>query len=107
MEPMLEEFGKVAQGIDYAEAQIEIVSNLSGRLASADELRERTATRPRSARFDWGDGQSRIHVSLTAKGEAKTTAALIHERLPDSAEAERMKAFWRERVAGLKEVLEA
>ena len=34
-------------------------------------------------------------------------AALTHERLPDSAEAERMKAFWRERVAGLKEVLEA
>ena len=71
------------------------------------ELRERTTIEPRSARFDWGDGPSRIHVSLTAKGEAKTTAALTHERLPDSAEAERMKAFWRERVAGLKEVLEA
>ncbi len=71
------------------------------------ELRERTTIEPRSARFDWGDGPSRIHVSLTAKGEAKTTAALTHERLPDSAAAERMKAFWRERVAGLKEVLEA
>ena len=71
------------------------------------ELRERTTIEPRSARFDWGDGPSRIHVSLTAKGDAKTTAALTHERLPDSAEAERMKAFWRERVAGLKEVLEA
>jgi hypothetical protein len=32
--------------------------------------------------------------------------ALSHERLPDAAEAERMKAFWRERVAALKEVLE-
>jgi hypothetical protein len=71
------------------------------------ELRERTTIEPRSARFDWGDGPSRIHVSLTAKGDAKTTAALTHERLPDSAEAERMKVFWRERVAGLKEVLEA
>jgi len=30
MEPMLEEFREVAQGIDYGEAQIEIVSNLSG-----------------------------------------------------------------------------
>ena len=71
------------------------------------ELRERTTIEPRSARFDWGDGPSRIHISLTAKGEAKTTAALTHERLPDSAEAARMKVFWRERVAGLKEVLEA
>jgi uncharacterized protein YndB with AHSA1/START domain len=71
------------------------------------ELRERATIEPRSARFDWGDGPSRIHVSLTPKGDAKTTAALTHERLPDSAEAERMKAFWRERVAGLKEVLEA
>jgi hypothetical protein len=71
------------------------------------ELRERATIEPRSARFDWGDGASRIHVSLIAKGEAKTTAALTHERLPDSAEAERMKAYWRERVAGLKEVLEA
>jgi hypothetical protein len=71
------------------------------------ELRERTTIEPRSARFDWGDGPSRIHVALTAKGEAKSTAALTHERLPDGKEAERMKAFWRERVAGLKEVLEA
>jgi hypothetical protein len=71
------------------------------------ELRERTTIEPRSARFDWGDGASRIHVALTAKGEAKSTAALTHERLPDGKEAERMKAFWRERVAGLKEVLES
>jgi hypothetical protein len=40
------------------------------------QLSERTATRPRSARFDWGD------------------------------EAERMKAYWRERVTALKEELE-
>jgi hypothetical protein len=30
----------------------------------------------------------------------------MHERLPDAEEAERMKAFWRARVATLKEVLE-
>ena len=48
-----------------------------------------------------------MHVAFAAKGEAKSTAALSHERLADGAEAERMKAFWRERVAGLKEVLEA
>jgi hypothetical protein len=71
------------------------------------ELRERTATKPRSARFDWGEDGTRVHVAFAAKGEAKSTAALSHERLADGAEAERMKSFWRERVAGLKEVLEA
>jgi hypothetical protein len=70
------------------------------------ELRERTATKPKSARFDWGDGQTRVIVGFTAKGEAKSTAALEHERLADAEEAERMKAFWRERVAALKELLE-
>jgi hypothetical protein len=71
------------------------------------ELRERTATRPRSARFDWGDNGTRVVVGFEAKGGAKSTASLAHEKLPDAAEAERMKAFWRERVAVLKEVLEA
>ena len=71
------------------------------------ELRERTATKPRSARFDWGGDGTRVHVAFAAKGEGKSTAALQHQRLADAAEAERMKAFWRERVAGLKEVLEA
>ena len=31
------------------------------------ELRERTATRPRSARFDWGDGRTRVIVGFDAK----------------------------------------
>jgi hypothetical protein len=71
------------------------------------ELRERTVTRPKSARFDWGDSDTRVVVGFEAKGDAKSTAALAHERLPDAEQAERMKAFWRERVAALKEVLEA
>jgi hypothetical protein len=70
------------------------------------ELRERTATKPKSARFDWGDSQTRVNVSFLAKGEAKSTAALEHRRLADAGEAERMKAYWRQRVAALKEVLE-
>jgi hypothetical protein len=71
-----------------------------------DELRERTATRPKSARFDWGDGETRVIVGFESKGEAKTTVALEHARLADAEEAERMKAFWRERLAALKSQLE-
>jgi hypothetical protein len=69
-------------------------------------LRERTATKPKSARFDWGDGETRVIVGFTATGEAKSTVALEHERLADAEQAERMKAYWRDRVAALKEVLE-
>jgi hypothetical protein len=70
-------------------------------------LRERTASRPKSARFDWGDGGSRVNVTFVAKGDAKSAAAVWHERLADAEEAEPMKALWRDRVAVLKEVLEA
>jgi hypothetical protein len=70
------------------------------------ELSERTATRPKSARFDWGDGATRVLVVFESKGEAKSTMALQHVRLPDGQEAERMKAYWRERVTALKEELE-
>jgi uncharacterized protein YndB with AHSA1/START domain len=79
---------------------------LRARWLPEDELRVRTATKPKSARFDWGDGDTRVNVTFIAKGEAKSTAALQHARLADAQEAERMKAFWRDGVAALKEVLE-
>ena len=69
-------------------------------------LRERTATRPKSARFDWDDGATRVHVTFADKGDGRATATISHERLPDAAAAEEMKAFWRVRVTTLKEVLE-
>jgi hypothetical protein len=80
--------------------------SLRGRWLPDGALRERTATKPRSARFDWLDGASRVHVAFVAKGEEKSTATVAHERLPDAAEAARMKAYWRDRVTTLKEVLE-
>jgi uncharacterized protein YndB with AHSA1/START domain len=79
---------------------------LRARWLPEDELRVRTATKPKSARFDWGDGDTRVNVTFIAKGKTKSTAALEHARLADAQEAERMKAFWRDSVAALKEVLE-
>ncbi|WP_405624245.1 type I polyketide synthase [Streptomyces sp. NBC_00076] len=40
MEPMLEEFRQVAQGLTYGTPSLPIVSNLTGRMATADELRD-------------------------------------------------------------------
>ena len=70
------------------------------------ELSERTATRPRSARFDRGDGRSRVNLTFLAKGESKSTVALEHRRLADAEEAQRMKAFWKERLDALKGTVE-
>ena len=80
--------------------------SLRGRWLPDGELRERTATKPKSARFDWGGDGSRVHVTFAAKGDGKSTVALQHARLADAREAERMKAYWRERVAAMKEELE-
>jgi uncharacterized protein YndB with AHSA1/START domain len=70
----------------------------------------RTATEPKSARFDWGeDGggdATRVNVTFLAKGEGKSTIALEHRRLADAEEAERMKTYWRTRLTALKGVLE-
>jgi hypothetical protein len=72
-----------------------------------DRLRERTVTRPKSARFDWGDDGSRVHVTFDAKDDAKSRVVVEHARLSDADEAERMKTFWRERLVELKGRLDA
>lgn len=70
------------------------------------ELAQRTATSPRSARFDWGDGSTRVNVTFLDKGTGKSAAQVQHERLRDAGEAGRFKAYWRERLGALKQDLE-
>ena len=67
-------------------------------------------TRNSSVTID-SNGQTRTfkhgdHVTFAAKGDERSTAALQHSRLGDAGEADRMKAYWRERVSALKEELE-
>jgi hypothetical protein len=81
--------------------------SLRARWLPDGELRGRTTTRPKSARFDWADGRTRVVVGFEAKGDEKSTVAVEHARLADAEEAERMKAFWRGRVTALKELLES
>jgi hypothetical protein len=72
-----------------------------------DALSVRTATRPRSARYDFADTGSRVHATFIAKDAAKSTIALEHSRLPDAGEVARMKGYWRDRLDALKTQLEA
>lgn len=68
-------------------------------------MRLGTTQRDRSVRFDW-DGSSRVAASFSALGEAKSQVAVQHARLSDAKGAAEMKAFWRDRVAALKALLE-
>jgi len=70
------------------------------------DLRLRTATAPKSARYDWEDGSTRVNVEFADKGEAKSNVGLSHERLPDADTAEEMKTWWRGRLTALKSQLE-
>jgi hypothetical protein len=65
----------------------------------------RTATAPRTARFDFGDDGSRVVVGITAKGPSKSTAAIQHERLPEAGAVKDMRAFWKERLGVLADLL--
>ena len=67
----------------------------------------RTARPSRSIRANWGDGSTRLMVSFTARGDAKSQVALVHERIPDAETAEELKPWWRARVADLKRLLES
>ncbi|HYI21185.1 MAG TPA: hypothetical protein VEX62_00985 [Candidatus Limnocylindrales bacterium] len=74
------------------------------RLRSA---RTASSVRYKTARFDVNDGEGRVVVSFDPKGDAKTSIAIEHEKLPDAQSAARWKTSWRSHLGALKELLEA
>jgi hypothetical protein len=62
---------------------------------------------PRRARFDWKDGTSRVTVAVSSTDIRKSLVAVQHDRLRDAAVAQTTKAYWRERLTALKELLES
>ncbi|MGH9048344.1 MAG: hypothetical protein ACRDY4_01285 [Acidimicrobiia bacterium] len=70
-------------------------------------LSERTVSKPKkTARFDVGDGTSRLLVTVEAKGPAKSTVVVEHSRLADADEREARKVYWRDALATLKAEVE-
>ena len=60
----------------------------------------RTATKNKSMRITWPDGSS-VAVGFAAKGRSKSQIAIEHSKLESKGAAERMKAFWTERLESL------
>ena len=79
---------------------------LRARWLPGADMRVRTATAPRTARYDWEDGSTRVIVGFDAVDAAKSRVSVSHERLPDADTADEMKAWWRERLTALKSGLE-
>jgi hypothetical protein len=67
----------------------------------------RTSVPDHVARFDWNGGPTRLSVTFDAKGPAKCSVAVAHERLPDADEAEKAKTSWKARLVQLKSYLES
>ena len=66
----------------------------------------RTSQLGKLARFDFDGGATRVLVTFEAKGAAKATAHVAHERLADVDTAEATKAAWKQRLVALKGFLE-
>ena len=71
---------------------------------SAEAVGVRTATPPRSARYDLPEG--RMHLVVEPKGEDRATVFLVHHKLGDGAAVARHKARWRTWLTELKAELE-
>jgi hypothetical protein len=68
------------------------------------KLTVRTATRDKSMRVTWPDGTS-VELYFAGKGPAKSQVAVQHTKLADKASADRMKAYWAERLGALQALL--
>jgi hypothetical protein len=68
------------------------------------DLTIRTATKDKSMRVTWPDGTS-VEVGFFTKGKGKSSVQVQHGKLPDKAAADKVKAFWGERLSALGEVL--
>ena len=69
-------------------------------------LSVRTATKPKSVRFDWDEGRTRVNITFLVRGENRSTISVEHRRMASAEDAERMKSYWRARIAALKGELE-
>lgn len=55
----------------------------------------RRATRPKSMRITWSDGQTNVDVSFWDKGPTKSTVQVQHSKLADREDVEAKRTFWR------------
>jgi hypothetical protein len=68
------------------------------------KLAVRTAVPDKSMTFTWPDGTS-VELYFVVKGAARSQVAVQHRKLADKASADRLKAWWAERLTTLEAIL--
>jgi Domain of unknown function (DUF4287) len=68
-------------------------------------LEVRTSRKDRDIRFDFRGGDSRVVAYFDPKDRNKTTVTVQHEKLPDADAVVEMRAFWKARLADLRETV--
>lgn len=69
-----------------------------------DKVTMRSTNENTRIRFVMADDTS-VEAYFTAKGDKKSAVAITHQKLPDKATVDRMKAWWAERFDALGEIL--
>jgi hypothetical protein len=72
---------------------------------SKQEFNVRSSTPNKRMRLAWDDGTT-VEVLFLSKGGRKSAVAVTHQKLPDKAAAEKMKAWWGERLNALAAALQ-
>jgi hypothetical protein len=68
------------------------------------KIKVTSATPEKYMHILWEDG-TRVDVGFFAKGDAKSQVAVAHIKLPAKEDAAKMKAYWRERLDALAEMM--
>lgn len=82
-------------------------ANLRDRWLEPGTLRERTSKPPRSARFDLVGTGSRVHITITAKGDEKSMVQVEEVKLAGEDQVAPRKAFWKQKLSELSAFLTA
>jgi uncharacterized protein YndB with AHSA1/START domain len=77
------------------------------RWLSSGSMSLEDSARDKAARFTWQDHETRVKVTFDAKGPAKSTVVVAHQKLKDSMRAQEMKQAWKERLEALQKYLKA
>jgi hypothetical protein len=80
-------------------------ARIRGRWLDGVKPAVRRATPEKSMRLTWPDGTS-VELYFQAKGAGRSQVFVQHGKLPDKASADRMKAWWAERLGALAAMLE-
>ena len=70
------------------------------------EIAIRKATADKCLRITWKPDGTSVEVNFYSKGAGKAQVTVQHGKLRDARQAERMRAYWGERLDRLKGVLE-